>query len=1143
MASRTPTPQFQAGSRFTFRSPLLPFATFAEWAADIERPPLDADGDAWLRAIESSRQRLCARLQEIIGQPHVRDALFLASPGLEEQVADYVAAPDTPRARKVESALVRYVARMAGRATPFGLFSGISVGRIAEVTRLEIAALGRYERHTRLDNDYLFALTDTLTRDPEIRSQLLFWPNDSLYRSAERLRYVEARLTGKHRSHHLVRIDPDEYLDATLARAERGASADALAQALVDSDPDIEAAEAREFIDDLIDSQVLVSRLTPAVTGPEPVHGIVEQLSSVARTGVATAELAAARLIEVGDELRRLDSDGPGAEPDKYRDIARRLSPLPVSVDIARLFQVDMVKPAPEATLGKVVVAELERGIELLNRLALKPSEDPLRRFREQFAARYEDREVALLEALDEDNGIGFMAAGDIAAEPSPLLHGLAFPSAPTQGNQNFSMWHRFLARKIHRLRGPSDGPLCITRADIDGLKLPPSRPMPDAFSAMATLAAPSAEALSRGEMTLYFMNAGGPSGARLTGRFCHASSEVEASVRAHLRAEEALVPDAVFAEIVHLPEGRVGNILCRPVLRDYEIPYLGLSGAADEHLLPLSDLTVAVIGGRIELRSRRLKRRVLPRLSTAHNLSLGVGVYRFLGFLQSQGVGGASWSWGPLASLPYLPRVVSGRLVLERAHWNLSEDDISALKAAAGKGKKRGKGERKHSEQQKSANTETSVETSREVAMFRAMQELRTRFELPRFVALLDGDNELPVDLANPLSCISCAQIIKNRKRVSLSEFFPAPDELPARGEEGGYIAQVVVPFVRTGPTRPALPARRATTVRRSFAPGSEWLYVKLYAGTGTVDRLLYETVGPLTRDALAQGLADSWFFIRYRDPEHHLRVRWHGDPARLTGQLLPLVHDALVPLMDSGLLWSFQLDTYRRELERYGGDGGIELAESLFCADSDAVLDMLPYVTGDINADGRWQMAVIGTDALLDDLGFDLEQKFALMSAMRDGFGAEFHADPNFYRRIGAPFRERQKPLRELMGWDFRSLEPVSDDRFERAGDERGADEGEEDFWEDESELAQRACGLALRRRSERIMTIGAELRRRAERGSLDASPTDLAPSYVHMYINRLLRSAQRAQELIIYDYLRRLYASQRARAKKSKPKGARG
>src|SRR5262249_42838039 len=181
-----------------------------------------------------------------------------------------------------------------------------------------------------------------------------------------------------------------------------------------------------------------------------------------------------------------------------------------------------------------------------------------------------------------------------------------------------------------------------LTDEDLEKLAVDDPPPLPDAFAALARIEAESAEAVDRGEFRLLFAGASGPSGARLLGRFCHSDPELADAVAAHLRAEEALRPDALFAEIVHLPEGRVGNILARPTQRDYEIPYLGRSGRPEAQQIELGDLRVSVVGERVVLRSARLGREVLPRLSTAHNFGTQPGVYRFLCQLQEQGVASA---------------------------------------------------------------------------------------------------------------------------------------------------------------------------------------------------------------------------------------------------------------------------------------------------------------------------------------------------------------------------------------------------------------------------------------------------------------------------------------------------------------------
>src|SRR6516162_1623446 len=136
----------------------------------------------------------------------------------------------------------------------------------------------------------------------------------------------------------------------------------------------------------------------------------------------------AERLEQASQELEALDAGGLGAEPARYRNIAGMLKSLPGELDLSRLFQVDQIKPVRAASLGTAVVDEIIRGVGLLRRLARRPREDHLARFREAFAARYEGREVPLVEALDEDTGVGFETLTGGVTDASALLDGLTFP-------------------------------------------------------------------------------------------------------------------------------------------------------------------------------------------------------------------------------------------------------------------------------------------------------------------------------------------------------------------------------------------------------------------------------------------------------------------------------------------------------------------------------------------------------------------------------------------------------------------------------------------------------------------------------------------------------------------------------------------
>lgn len=1022
------------------RTPLLPFDELVGWAHGTEAPARPDDPEALAR----DRALLRDRLRAIVGRPEVREAIFVASPGLAGLIDAWVADPGSTRGAKCERALVRYVSRMAGRSTPFGLFAGVSSGTISDETSLVLEGGDGYRRTTRLDAGYLVDVVDGLLAWPEFRERLSFAPNPSLYPCGERRRYVHSRPAADEGRHRLVSVRESDALAATLATASDGARPAELRGVLTATGHAEE--RAARYVEDLIERQVLLPRLEIQVTGADATYGL-----SAAIPGLADARA----------ELAALDADGLGQPAERYGRIAEILEKLPAKVELNRLFQVDMTKGSSGATLGREVANEILRGAELLWRVGYRSSRPTaLERFAERFVDRYESERVPLMQALDPDIGISF--DGDQPA-PSPLAAGLG----ARNGRRAEVDWgpreDHLLARVLET---SARDELVLDASDLAKLEQSDPAPLPEAFAAMGILAADSRAALAQGRFRVLMLGVSGPSGARLLGRFCHADRHMQSLVEEHLRAEERLDPGAVLAEIVHLPRARDANVAARPVLREYEIVCLGGSGAPPERRIPLSDLLVSVDEGRVILHSRRLGRRVEPRLTSAHNFAArGVSVYRFLCALQSQGASSEVGFWGPLGTAPYLPRVRFGRVVLACARWRLDAETL-------------GKG-----------------------SGYEAVQRWRWHRRVPRFVALDEFGGQLPVDLDNALAVGSLTDLIRSRGSADLVEFFPAPAELCVEGPEGAFAHELVVPFVRVTPSRPRASAAAGTTpVRRRFAPGSEWLYARLYTGESIADAVLTKTLAPLVQTVRDAQLADRWFFLRYADPEFHLRVRFHGKPEELRGP----IEEAGRALVDSGLVWRFELGTYQREVERYGGPEAIELAEAAFHADSDAVIAMLPLLEpGDEGLEERWQLGLVGVDRLLGDLGLDYAERLALVGAQRDSLARRIGVDRAARGRMGERFRRERQPLERMLDAlpvDGHPLEP----------------------------------GLALlRERSRRLIPVAAALSQLEREGRLTIPVAQIASSLLHMHLNRLLRGDNIAQELVICDFLGRLYeASARRR-----------
>lgn len=1191
-----PLASHQPDAFFVLRSPLLPYDDLAAWsdglrAADLlsDAAPTDtpadapANGDApdpaaddpLAEAVRADRSTLRARLRALVERPELRKALFIASPDLSNSFELWHRDPDSRRGQRAERAIVRYVERMAARSTPFGLFAGCAVGVIADATRLRLPPRAQYRSYTRPDMHYLCGLTRALEAcSPAIRQAIRYHPTTSLYRFAERWQWVEQTPADPVHGYREHRLAASPQLDALLERARAGL-------------PLAELERLPGYVPELLTRRLFISELEPAVTGPVPLQTLIERLDALATTlpdlssspssdpppdqAIGLPEIADA-LRAVRQQLDEVDAAGPGGDVQPYREMEARLRQLPGPVDPSKLWQGELVKtpPAPHAlpnlldmpdlpdlpdisgtlTLGADVLAELQRGIQILHRLH-RPRPSRLTRFRDEFVLHFEHtdgrQQVPLVEALDPETGIRF---GTFTGHDggTPLLEAIELPGRSGDSTVATGARHTHLLELLAEALARGAYEIELTDADLDRLANPEPLPLPDAISATAALAARSPEALAQGEFRISLEGVVGPSGARLAGRFCHGDAVLRDRVQAHVRAEEAHRPDVVFAEIAHLPEPRGGNIVHRPVFRGYELTYLGESGAPVERQIRLDDLLVSVVGTRVVLHSARLGREIVPRLTSAQNYFhvRTTPFYRFIAALQDQGIAtGLGWDWGPLASAPFLPRVSVGRLVLARARWRVGQDEAKLLGDLTGP------------------------------VLLRAAHRWRLRRGIPRHARLAEYDNELLVDFDNVLSVESWAQLLKGRESATLVEAFPGPDELCVSGPEGRYFHELSVPFLRTPSgepvltstfttrTEPAAPQSPASlsmpaapddspdaaapgplriptvpraVVQRRFPPGSEWLFAKLYAGPSQLDGILRRVVRPLVERALGSGAADSWFFIRYGDPDWHLRLRFHGDPARLTAELLPLLSDQLTPFLERREVQRLQLDTYQREVERYGGATGIPSCEAIFSADSETVLEAVEALDDEGAPDARWKLALAGLDSLLNGLGLDLTAKLAVSRAVRDSFAAEHHADQKTARQIGDRYRVERGSLEAMLdavttrdavtSRDAVTTRPAASEPF--AALPPGISSG---------------AVSALARLSERIEAPMRQLRAAADNGELTLPLTDLAPSLLHMHANRLLRSEHRRQEMVLYDFLYRHYDARAARTRSTPGAAAHG
>jgi thiopeptide-type bacteriocin biosynthesis protein len=284
----------------------------------------------------------------------------------------------------------------------------------------------------------------------------------------------------------------------------------------------------------------------------------------------------------------------------------------------------------------------------------------------------------------------------------------------------------------------------------------------------------------------------------------------------------------------------------------------------------------------------------------------------------------------------------------------------------------------------------------------------------------------------------------------------------------------------------------------KRVFIPGEEWLYYKLYAGKYVADEILVDAMDTLIKRFFEENLIDKWFFIRYSDPDPHIRIRLHQTSDRSLSYIVAELKSVLRHFVDKGTIWKVQIDSYHRELERYN-HGLINIAESMFFHDSAMVINLLRlFVSFPDMERQRWHFALRSVDALINDFQLKEESKLLLIENMRKSYAKEFGMNRMLKQQLDKKYRKESGYINDFLvpERDSSMLTKLINERSEHNIQVL------EGIVKDENELADESYLLSF------------------------------ITSIIHMSMNRIFVSKQRLNELVVYDFLFRYYKSRNAR-----------
>ncbi|MBP2479190.1 thiopeptide-type bacteriocin biosynthesis protein [Crossiella equi] len=859
------TARYAPADFFLLRAPALPASTF-------------------LDVLAGDRAESLARLRALADRPEVRRALYVASPDLVDALAREPD-PTAKRGRRVYSRLLRYLTRMATRPTPFGCFSGVALGDLGPSTTASLGTPVLARNRVRTDMGWLLGVVKALEEDEQLRPQLLVVVNASAHRSGDRLVLPYADVHGR-KDNRSVRVRATAAVDALLRLATTPVPYGRLVAELAAEFPGVPQERVAGLVGELWDLHFLISDLRPPQSSPFPEQHVLKRLAAIQ----APATEALREVIT----LTHRAATGGVAELAALTEAQRALSPE----HREGTYQLDSALDLRGGTLHHEVGEAVAEAVDCLMRLsaAVPGHNQHLAEYREAFTERYGLHAlVPVLELLSPDTGLDAPAGYTEPPRTTPLPHNEPRPDT--------SVPDKVLTEFATQAWWSGAHSVELTDAWLDRLA-PPTPPggLFPVLDAFVQLQCPDGT-VDSGRWTAVLRELGLAYGGRTAGRFFDLLGEdAQHRLRAHARAEEALQPEAVFAELCFLPTaGRAANVAFRPLLREHELVVNGTPTAAS--LIVLEDLCAGVAEDRFFLWSRSLRREVV--VTQTHMLSphLAPNAARFVLEVGHHGHHVPSgFRWGPLEGQPFLPRVTRGRVVLRPAEWTLrAEEDLTAWRA---------------------------------------------RWRVPRYVYLAEDDNRLLLDLDRPLCLDELATELARTGSVVLHEMLPAFDEQWLRDESGqSYLEDVVVPLVaRSAADTARSPVRLSAslpdnTIERHL-PGGEWAFLKVYCPFGRHDDIL---TGPLPAVVEAlRPVTDRWFYLRYADPQPHLRLRFRAVPGAEAAVLAHLLAWGR-ELVGQGLAFDTAVASYVPENARYGGPRTFDLVEQVFSANSDATLGLL--------------------------------------------------------------------------------------------------------------------------------------------------------------------------------------------------------
>ncbi|MCK2141656.1 lantibiotic dehydratase [Streptomyces albidoflavus] len=913
---------FSAAGPLVLRAATLPHDVFDEFMANARTMP--------------TIEQLHGYIQALADVPELSEAVKVSSPDLAGTLHKVQSGERISQKKALRTAIsiTRYARRMSSRATPFGLYAGTTHAEFTDESG--VRTFSGAVKAVRPDAEWYDSLIRSWLSRPHVRNADKVVANNLCYVRGDRLIVPHVRaVPGEPRDDNALRpqeasLRNSPHLAWIRERASVPVIYSELLSEAVGRFPEAGRERLDAFLQNLLTHDVILSSLaTP------PLHSAgLDALAEALPQGSPEAS----QVRSMKGVLNTYASTPIGRGHEAWERLTEELRSIhQVSEQRASLVQVDLhagvdvCLPLPVRDEVEAVASDLWRITAPVDAYA------NMRAYRQTFISKFgEHGAVRLKDLVDPHRGIGYpqgYTTPQIGATIGARRHAAHADDRVAA-----------LAELASRHEAGSTGEVVLSDEDVRALTVAGSRP--SSLDVCMQLLSPSRKALSEGDYRLWMVPIGGTlTAGSMAGRFAHVTQTSADLEKVMARTDdEALVAQVDF----RTTRPRSMNVGRTPSFLPHVIPVGTVVDQDVQQAIDWADLVVAADGDLLRIYWTRTGQEVFP--IAAHVLGLTANapaLARLL--LEMRFTGDAKiwqpWSWGHFASLPVLPRVRRGNTILAPRTWRVS----SRLRQAA------------------------ADRSGWDEAVAKWRQEL----DVTPVINVGQYDQLCEVDLDNAL------QREMFRREVTGGNIVVS--ETPATHEHGygygwldGRSNELTVPLIPLRSNTSGLPDRPRRTlderqidnsVGPSCPPGGRWAYLELFCASTVHDEVISRHLPRIVQEVSSE--IDRWFFIRYNQPSHHLRLRLRSKTEVFPAEAWEKVLQYCAELHEAGLIGSYSIPTYAPEYSRYGGVAGTDAAEELFDADSAWTVNILRSETAGRMPFSRELLTVIGYGLILDGLG----------------------------------------------------------------------------------------------------------------------------------------------------------------------------